>query len=120
MMDIDVQGASQIRASVAQAKLIFVLPPSVDIMLARLIKRGTEDPESIARRLESAVVELQAVPDFDYVVVNDDLDECVSKIRNIVEGKEPPAFHEQDAEQMRREIVELLEGYYNMYRQDSE
>ena len=120
VMDIDVQGASQIRASVAQAKLIFVLPPSVDIMLARLIKRGTEDPESIARRLESAVVELQAVPDFDYVVVNDDLDECVSKIRNIVEGQEPPAFHEQDAEQMRREIVELLEGYYNMYRQDSE
>jgi hypothetical protein len=67
-----------------------------------------------------SVVELQAVPDFDYVVVNDDLDECVSKIRNIVEGQEPPAFHEQDAEQMRREIVELLEGYYNMYRQDSE
>ena len=120
VLDIDVQGASQIRASVPDAKLIFVLPPSVDIMLARLINRGTEEPESIARRLESAVVELQAVPDFDYVVVNDDLDECVSKIRNIVEGQEPPAFHEQDAEQMRREIVELLEGYYNMYRQDSE
>ena len=117
---IDVQGASQIRASVAQAKLIFVLPPSVDIMLARLIKRGTEDPESIARRLESAVVELQAVPDFDYVVVNDDLDECVSEIRNIVEGQEPTVFYEQDAEQMRREIVKLLEGYYNMYQKDSE
>ena len=120
MMDIDVQGASQIRASVPGAKLIFVLPPSVDIMLARLIERGTEEPESIARRLESAVIELQAVPDFDYVVVNDDLDECVSKIRNIVEQQELPAFHEQDAEQMRREIVELLEGYYNMYRHDSE
>tara|TARA_Y100001970_G_scaffold289529_1_gene420236 strand:+ start:818 stop:1474 length:657 start_codon:yes stop_codon:yes gene_type:complete len=120
VMDIDVQGASQIRASVPGAKLIFVLPPSVDIMLARLIERGTEEPESIARRLESAVIELQAVPDFDYVVVNDDLDECVSKIRNIVEQQELPAFHEQDAEQMRREIVELLKGYYNMYRHDSE
>ena len=120
VMDIDVQGASQIRTSVPEAKLIFVLPPSVDIMVARLTDRGTEETASIIKRLESAVVELQAVPEFDYVVVNDNLEDCVSVIRGIVERGELPAPHKQDAEQMRHEIVELLEGYYNLYRQDSQ
>ena len=120
VLDIDVQGARQIRSSVPDAKLIFVLPPSVDIMMARLTGRGTEEPENVARRLESAVDELQAVPEFDYVVVNDDLDECLSEIRGIVERDEAPAPPEQDAEDMRRGIVALLEGEYSAYRQDSD
>ncbi len=120
VLDIDIQGARQIRAAVPDAKLIFVLPPSVDIMMARLTGRGTEEPADIARRLETALDELQAIPEFDYVVVNDDLDECLSEIRGIVEREESPAPPEQDADGMRRRIVELLEGEYSAYRQDSE
>lgn len=120
VLDIDVQGARQIRAAVPDACLVFVLPPSVDIMMARLSGRGTEAPWSIARRLESAVDELQAVPEFDYVVVNDELDACLSEIRSIVERDEAPAPPEQDAEGMRRAIVELLESEYSAYRHDSE
>lgn len=120
VLDIDIQGARQIRDAVPDATLIFVLPPSVDIMMARLAGRGTEEPENIARRLESALDELQAVPEFDYVVVNDDLDECLLEIRSIVEQGEAPAPPEQDAEGMRRAIVELLEGEYSAYLQDSE
>lgn len=120
VLDIDVQGARQIRESVPDAKLIFVLPPSVDIMMARLAGRGTEDPGAIARRLESALDELQAVPEFDYVVVNDDLDECLLEIRDIVERDEAPAPPEQDADDMRRRIVDLLDSEYSAYRQDSE
>lgn len=120
VLDIDVQGARQIRESVPDAKLIFVLPPSVDIMMARLAGRGTEDPGTIARRLESALDELQAVPEFDYVVVNDDLDECLLEIRDIVERDEAPAPPEQDAVDMRRRIVDLLDSEYSAYRQDSE
>lgn len=120
VLDIDVQGARQIRESVPDAKLIFVLPPSVDIMMARLAGRGTEDPGTIARRLESALDELQAVPEFDYVVVNDDLDECLLEIRDIVERDEAPAPPEQDAVHMRRRIVDLLDSEYSAYRQDSE
>lgn len=119
VLDIDVQGARQIRESVPDAKLIFVLPPSVDIMMARLAGRGTEDPGAIARRLESALDELQAVPEFDYVVVNDDLDECLLEIRDIVERDEAPAPPEQDADDMRRRIVDLLDSEYSAYRQDS-
>lgn len=119
VLDIDVQGARQIRESVPDARLIFVLPPSVDIMMARLAGRGTEDPGAIARRLESALDELQAVPEFDYVVVNDDLDECLLEIRDIVERDEAPAPPEQDADDMRRRIVDLLDSEYSAYRQDS-
>jgi len=120
VLDIDVQGARQIRASVSDAKLIFVLPPSLDIMMARLTGRGTEDPEDIARRLKSALDELQAVPEFDYVVVNDVLDECLMEIRGIVERDEAPAPPGQDAAEMRRGIAGLLDGEYSAYQQHSE
>jgi guanylate kinase len=114
VLDIDVQGARQIRASIEDAVLIFVLPPSVDIMMARLKGRGTEDREDIARRLRSALTELQALNDFDYVVVNDDLDECISEIRAITEGQgEVPDSPEQDAEQFRTEIVRILRDEYD-------
>ena len=114
VLDIDVQGARQIRASIEDAVLIFVLPPSVDIMMARLKGRGTEGREDIARRLRSALTELQALKDFDYVVVNDDLDECISEIRAITEGQgEVPVSPEQDAEQFRTEIVRILRDEYD-------
>ena len=93
--------ARQIREAVPSAILIFVLPPSVDIMMDRLTRRGTEDARSIARRLRSAVAELQAVPEFDYVVVNDDLDACIDDIRGIVELGSTPAAPRQDVESIR-------------------
>ena len=115
VLDIDVQGARQIRDSVPDATLIFVLPPSVGIMMARLTGRGTETRADIARRLQSAMVELQAVPEFDYVVVNDDLDECLDEIRGIVgagvEGEAP----EKNAEEFRAEIAQILEKEYAEY-----
>jgi len=116
VLDIDVQGARQIRKSVADVTLIFVLPPSVGIMMARLTGRGTEEPAKIARRLRSAMVELQALPAFDYVVVNDDLDECLDEIRAIVEGRGdivPRA--EPDVDGLRAEIARVLEEEYAEY-----
>ena len=118
VLDIDVQGARQIREAVPGACLIFVLPPSVGIMMARLTGRGTEEPAAIARRLRSALVELQAVPEFDYVVVNDDLEECLAEIRGIVEKGAAPAAPEQDAERFRSEIARVLGEEYGPYAQD--
>ena len=116
VLDIDVQGARQIRESVPEAKLIFVLPPSLDIMMARLIGRGTESPADVARRLQSALLELQAAPDFDYLVVNDDLDECLDTIRSIVEdGEGTNASLEQDAEELRAGVARLLTDRYADY-----
>jgi guanylate kinase len=98
---------------VPEAKLIFVLPPSVDIMMARLLGRGSERPGDVARRLRSALEELQAVPDFDYVVVNDDLEQCVETIRGIVEGAaDARAEPEKDVEAYRAEIARILDAEY--------
>ena len=88
VLDIDVQGARQIREAVPEATRIFVLPPDVDTLVARLTGRGTEDPANVARRLRSALQELQAIEEFAYVVVNDDLEGCLDAIRGIVAGTE--------------------------------
>lgn len=115
VLDIDVQGARQIRASVPDARLIFVLPPDVDIMMARLAGRGTEAPAEIARRLRSALDELKAVPDFDHVVVNDVLDRCVDEIRSIATGGggRVPDRHALEVEAYRSRIARLLEDEYD-------
>lgn len=84
LLDIDVQGARQIRERVPEALLIFVLPPSTGLWIDRLRGRGTEAPGELAVRLRSAVAELGAVEGFDVVVLNDDLDETVAEVRRLV------------------------------------
>lgn len=114
VLDIDVQGARQIRAAVPDARMIFVLPPDVGIMMARLVGRGTEAPDEIARRLRSALAELRALSDFDHVVINDDLDRCAEAIRRIVtsgDGDEPQR-HLQNIEAYRAEIGRVLDEEY--------
>jgi guanylate kinase len=70
LLKIDLQGARQVRAAMAQARLVFLAPPSWDELKRRLIGRGTDDPETIRHRLEHAQEELAAEPEFDVTVVN--------------------------------------------------
>ena len=118
VLDIDVQGAHQLKTAVPDTKLIFVLPPDVDTLLSRLTGRGTEEPAEVARRLGSALGELQAVHDFDYVVVNDDLERCLERIRAIVSGRVDEMGHEaveHDVEAFRSEIRRVLRDRYAEY-----
>jgi len=118
VLDIDVQGARQLKAAVPETRLIFVLPPDVDTLLSRLTGRGTEEPAEVARRLRSALEELQAVEDFDYVVVNDDLERCLGTIRGIVSGTVQamgPEAVARDAEAFRTEIRRILADEYARY-----
>lgn len=84
LLDIDVQGARQIRDRVPNALLLFVLPPSVEVWLDRLHGRGTEGPEERYRRLRSAARELDDVSSFDVVIVNDDLEASVQEVRRVI------------------------------------
>jgi guanylate kinase len=88
LLDIDVQGAEQIRRSVPEAVLVFVLPPSGEALVERLTGRGTEGPERVARRLRNARDELRAAGAFHHVVMNDDLDAAVRDVERIMEGRE--------------------------------
>lgn len=118
VLDIDVQGARQIKSKIPDAKLIFLLPPDVRTLMGRLTGRGTEDPSAVARRLRSALEELQVVEEFDYVVVNDDLDRCLETIRGIVAGRVEAggrAAALESARTLRREIARVLDHEYAEY-----
>lgn len=73
LVEVDLAGARQIRTTMPEALLVFLAPPSWDELVARLTGRGTESPEVIERRLQTARTELAACDEFDTVIVNDDL-----------------------------------------------
>ncbi len=87
VLDIDVQGARQVRKMFPDALLIFVLPPSADELSRRLTGRASEDPVELRRRLTNALRELEAAPEFDYVVVNDDLDRAYAAVEAILRAE---------------------------------
>ena len=87
VLDIDVQGASQIRGRFADAALVFVLPPSPEVFWTRLKARGTEGPEELRTRILTAAKELEQGLAFDYFVVNDDLGAATERVHTIVEAE---------------------------------
>jgi len=84
VLDIDVQGAQQVKRKLAEAHSIFILPPSPEEMEARLRRRGEDTEAVIARRLRSAWGEIREYPKYDYVIVNEDLEEAFDRLRAIV------------------------------------
>ena len=87
LMDIDVQGARQIRGRVPDAVFVFVLPPSGQALVQRLRGRGSEDDARVQRRLRNALEELRTAAEFDRVVVNDDLSAAVADVNAVLEGR---------------------------------
>jgi guanylate kinase len=80
LLEIDLQGARQVRRSMPDAMLVFLLPPSWDELVNRLVGRGTEDSEERARRLKTAKRELAAQPEFDYLVVNENVAAAAAEV----------------------------------------
>jgi guanylate kinase len=80
LLEIEIQGARQVRERRSDARLIFLLPPSLEALDQRLRSRGTDSPEAIAGRLALARRELAAADGFHYAVVNDDLERCVAEV----------------------------------------
>lgn len=84
VLEIEVQGARQVKEAVPSAVRVFVAPPSMDALRARLVGRGTEDDERIAARLEVAEEELRARDEFEHQIVNDDLQRAVQDLTALV------------------------------------
>lgn len=80
ILEIEVQGARQVRAAAPEARLVFLAPPSWDVLTERLRGRGTEDPAAVARRLAVARDELAAAAQFDTVLVNADVGQCARSL----------------------------------------
>jgi guanylate kinase len=84
VLEIEVQGARQVRSSVPDAVQVFIAPPSLDALHTRLIGRGTDDSEEVKRRLGVAAEELKAQPEFAHVVINDRLQDALEQLTAIV------------------------------------
>jgi guanylate kinase len=84
LLDVDVQGAMNVMKEFPEAVTIFIEPPSLEELERRLRRRGTESDESIRRRLEGAKRELEYRDIFQYIVINDKLDESIQQIENII------------------------------------
>jgi guanylate kinase len=86
VLEIEVQGARQVREAVPDAVAVFIVPPSLEALRARLVGRGTDTPEQVDRRMRTAARELDAQPEFAHVVVNDRLEDATNELVEIVRG----------------------------------
>ena len=111
VLDIEIEGARQIRRNFPNSLQVFVLPPSADVLVERLKRRNTENPELLRKRLTHASEELAAVAEYDYAVVNEDLDTAVDQVSAILDGKAEDRLisrqHDLPAriERLRRDVV---------------
>ena len=84
ILEIDWQGAGQVRKMLPESLSIFILPPSIAVLKQRLQNRGQDDDEVIARRMRDAVTEMSHYPEFDYLIVNDDFNLALDQLKSIV------------------------------------
>lgn len=87
LLEIDVQGAMRVREAYPSAVLVFIAPPSMGKLKSRLVGRGTETPEVIERRFQTAFSELEYMKKYDYIVVNDVLDVAISHMEHIIDAE---------------------------------
>ncbi len=87
ILEIEVEGAFQIREKCPEAVLVFVMPPSLSELRSRLVGRHTEDEETINRRMEAARREVQMASQYDYIIVNDVLEEAVEELKTILRAE---------------------------------
>jgi len=87
LLEVDLNGSRSVRATMPEAFQVFMAPPSWDELVARLTARGTEGPEAVRRRLETARVELAAKDEFDAVIVNDDVQRTCAELVSLLVGR---------------------------------
>ena len=87
ILEIEMKGAMQVKNSYPESILIFVLPPSISVLRKRLAARGTESAEQIALRTRTTIEEIKTIKDYNYYIINDDLDKAVEDARTIIKAE---------------------------------
>ena len=108
LMDIDVQGARQLVKAFPRSVLVFVLPPSVNVLMTRLKARKSETNDALRVRLQSALNELQAIGSYDYVVVNDNLERAVAVVSSIIDAEVHRRDRVDGIDEQVKELVDEL------------
>ena len=103
ILEIEIQGALKIREIYPTALLLFVMPPSAKVLQERLIGRGTETPEVVKKRMDRAAQESEGIEKYDYIVVNDKIEECIIDTHAIIEAAHCKPFRNESFIQTVRE-----------------
>lgn len=111
ILEIEIQGALHIKEQFPDALLLFIAPPSADVLKQRLTDRGTESEDVIAKRLARAVEESRGIEQYDYLVVNDDLEECVETVHMMIQSAGwKMSRRQKDVEELRKQISKFSKG----------
>ena len=111
LLEIEIQGALKVKEKFPEAMLLFVMPPSAKELENRLTGRGTESADVVAKRLCRAVVEAQGIENYDYIVINDDLEVCTQELHSIIRtAHRSVGRNEEFIENMRQELNVLVKG----------
>lgn len=111
ILEIEVQGALAVKEQYPNAVLLFIAPPSAEELKNRLIGRGTEDLATIEKRLRRAVEESESMDNYEYIVVNDDLDQCVQDVHSIIVSERSKTENKTDfMGQIKKEVSLFKKG----------
>ena len=111
ILEIEIQGALQIKEKFPETLLLFITPPSAEVLYQRLTGRGTEDQKTIALRMERAREEAEMIPRYDYLIVNDRLEVCTAQIHSIIQGEHARTIRKKELIcTMKEDLVHFLEG----------
>lgn len=105
ILEIDIQGALKVKENCEEGIFIFILPPSMEELKQRIIKRGSETPESLMTRFKSAYKEINYISKYNYAVVNDEVDTAVTKLEAII------AAEKCRVDRMKNKILDSKEGF---------
>lgn len=115
ILDIEVEGALNVKRECPDAKLIYIIPPCADALKKRLLGRGTETREQVRRRLNRAVEETPVIPQYDYVVVNDEVELAAQEIHALAQNEAEPRLEREKAlalaGEIRRDLLEVLKDF---------
>src|SRR6266699_6891769 len=107
ILEIDVQGAASIRQLVADEVTIFILPPSFELLRKRLVARGTDSPADLERRLRGAPAEVEQYQDFQYVILNDDINRASAQLASVIYAER--ARRERQAERLKDTLADFAQ-----------
>ena len=111
LLEIEIQGALQVKEKLPETMLVFIMPPSVSELYRRLRDRGTETDEVIRQRMIRASEESQGIEQYDYILVNDDIDMCVESLHQMIQSEKQRAFRNLSfIEKISNEFVDLKKG----------
>ena len=111
ILEIETQGALKVKEKCPESILIFMMPPSIEELRKRLTDRGTETEEEINKRLQQAKRETKVMDQYDYLIINDNVDDCVELLHNIIVSEHKRVENRLELiEKCKIEINNLLEG----------